>query len=297
MLLALSEPSPTSVVLYHVPPSFYSQVARLALAEKGVPHVSKLAIAGPPTYETYQPWYMRLNPGGTVPTLVVDGDVLDDSREILEQVERRFEGRALLPTSADVRADVERWVERGYTLSERVLAYGSGRLRRLGARVNRGRLHALRRERQRCPELSAIYDAKIADIERFIADTNDAELVARTRQQLGTALDDLEGWLQDRTFIAGEAYSVADVVWTVTVARQLMLGHDPVRDRPAIARWYARMKARPSFVEAGVWERAHPARMLRVLFTKFTAAALGISLGLTGLVVALVYVVAMSCTG
>jgi glutathione S-transferase len=296
-VIDVSEPSPASVVLYHVPPSFYSQIARLALAEKGVAHVSKFAVAGPPSYETYQPWYMRLNPGGTVPTLVVDGNVLDDSRTILEQLERRFEGPALLPASADARADAERWIEHGYALSERVLAYGSDRLRRLGARVNRGRLEALRRHRERSPDLSAVYDAKIADIEQFIAETNDAELVARMRQQLGAMLDELDAWLKNRRFIAGEAYSLADVVWTVTVARQSMLRHDPLRDRPALASWYARMKARPSFVGASVWERAHPAQVLRVLFTKFTAAFIGISLVLTGLAVAAICVVAISCAG
>ena len=42
------------VILYHVPPSFYSQIARLALAEKGVARKSIHIAAGPPTFESYE---------------------------------------------------------------------------------------------------------------------------------------------------------------------------------------------------------------------------------------------------
>ena len=62
------------VILYHIPPSFYSQVARLALAEKGVAYTSRFL-----AMDMYQPWYMRLNPGGTVPTMVHDGKFVPDS--------------------------------------------------------------------------------------------------------------------------------------------------------------------------------------------------------------------------
>ena len=43
-------------VLYHVPPSFYSQIVRLALAEKGIAYDSQYVIPGPASYETYAPW-------------------------------------------------------------------------------------------------------------------------------------------------------------------------------------------------------------------------------------------------
>jgi glutathione S-transferase len=261
------------------------------LAEKGVPHVSRLVIPGPPSYETYQPWYMLLNPGGTVPTLLIDGDVLDDSRKILEEVDRRFGGPALMPSLPDARVEAERWIERAYAVPERVLAYGSGRLRRVGARMNRGRLERLRRLRRRHPELSAVYDAKISDIERFSADTSDAELVASVRQQTENVLDELESRLKDCPFVAGETYSLADLVWTVTVARQFILDQDPLHHRPALARWYERMKTRPSFREAKVWERIHLGQILRALVTKFPVAAIITVLAL----MTLAYGLAMSC--
>ncbi len=60
----------SDLILYHIPPSLYSQMARLALAGKAVPYKSHYIAGGPPTFESYKPWYIRLNPGGTVPTLV-----------------------------------------------------------------------------------------------------------------------------------------------------------------------------------------------------------------------------------
>ena len=117
------------VVLYHVPPSFYSQLVRLGLAEKGVAHSQNIVAPGPPTYETYQPWYMRMNPMGTVPTLLIDGESIDDSRRILSVIDERFEGPPLLPTDETQRAKVEHWVEEAYQVPERVLAYGTGKLK------------------------------------------------------------------------------------------------------------------------------------------------------------------------
>ena len=123
--------------LYHVPPSFYSQIARLVLAEKGVAYDAKLAAAGPPLFETYAPWYMRLNPNGTVPTLV-DGEVaVPDSRAILAYVDASFPGPALTPSEASSRARMDALVEQLYAISIRELTYGSERMAKVGARARR----------------------------------------------------------------------------------------------------------------------------------------------------------------
>src|SRR6185437_8191340 len=69
--------------LYHAPSSYYSMIARLALAEGGV--------AYEPVFEEIhvrmrqqQPNYVRLNPNMTVPTLVLADRILDQSRAIAE---------------------------------------------------------------------------------------------------------------------------------------------------------------------------------------------------------------------
>ena len=257
------------VVLYHVPPSFYSQVARLGLAEKGVRYESVIVAPGPPTYETYQPWYMRLNPMGTVPTLVVDGEVIDDSHRILLFIDEHFEGSPLLPSDEALRSKVERSVEEAYGVPERVLAYGSDKLKSMGKKVNRRRLKALRKWRDQNLEMEAVYDHKIADIELFMAESADAEGVESAWRSAQEKLDRLNRELNDSEFCCGASYSLADVLWTVTVARQVMLGVDPFEGRPALRAWFDCMKLRPSYKRADVWTRFKPEVMLPVLVKKF----------------------------
>ena len=257
------------ILLYTVPPSFYSQIARLVLAEKKVPHRQVVVAPGPPTYETYRPWYMRLNPMGTVPTLVVAGEAIDDSRKILRFVDREFTGPALFPADEAVGADVEQWVEEAYGIPERVIAYGMDEARKLGARINRKRLAALQKWRGKAPEMQDVYDRKIADIVSFLEETHDPEKVEEAWEETRRRLDWAEGRLAGRTFCCGETYTAADVVWTVTVARQLMLGSNPFEGRPELKAWFSRMEARPSYAEADVWARFKPEVMIPVLLAKF----------------------------
>ena len=83
----------------------------------------------------------------------------------------------------------------------------------------------------------------------------------------GRDLDDLNA-RAPAGFLIGDAYSLADLVWTVTVARLKMIGLEPLVGRPALAAWYARVQARPSFEEADVWERVKPARLLGMFARK-----------------------------
>ena len=67
-------PPREGLILYHFPASLCSQKVRLALAEKGVRYATRVVNIGP-AHENYEPWYMRLNPRGVVPTLVHDGEL------------------------------------------------------------------------------------------------------------------------------------------------------------------------------------------------------------------------------
>ena len=262
-------PSSRTWTLYHVPPSFYSQVARLVLTEKQIAYRAAAAVPGPPNFGTYRPWYMRLNPMGTVPTLVRGDEVLDDSRKIMELAGATPEGPSLRPSDAHALAEMERWVDDAYAISERVLAYGSDRMQRMGLRVNAGRRRALVSWRDKAPELAEVYTAKLADLDRFMADAADADTVKAQLDALGSRLDTLNEALHDRDFICGDDYSLADVIWTVTVARKIMMGHDVFASRPHLHRWFQRMRARPSFDAADVWTRFKPHKMIPIALREF----------------------------
>ena len=67
--------------LYHAPSSYFSMIARLALAEAGIDHEQVFVDIH---FRSGQqlPAYARLNPNMTVPTLVLPGRVLDASRDM-----------------------------------------------------------------------------------------------------------------------------------------------------------------------------------------------------------------------
>jgi tetrachloro-p-hydroquinone reductive dehalogenase len=68
--------------LFHAAPSYYSMVARLALAEAGVAYVSRLMDIHL-AKQQLSPAYRKLNPHMTVPTLRGPGLLLTDSAQIL----------------------------------------------------------------------------------------------------------------------------------------------------------------------------------------------------------------------
>ncbi len=241
-------------VLYYAPPSFYSQIAYLALVEKGMAFGEEIVIPGPPNYGTYQPEYMTLNPGGTVPTLVANGEFYDDSRKIIDLLLELDEGQDLAPHNIS-RVEAVHWIDRAYGLSERELAYGRGKQGKLGAIVNKKRLAALVRLRAENADLAWAYTDKIADIEDFMQKAADNVHVAGVEAKFDTEMDALDAVLGQREFVAGGAYSMADVCWTVVVARQFMLKRARFDERKNLARWFGEMKRRPSYKRAEVMDK------------------------------------------
>lgn len=268
--------------LHHVPPSYYSQVARLVLVEKGVEFRGQLVAAGPPLFESYAPTYMRLNPGGTVPTLVDGERVVPDSRAILEYVDANFEGPPLTPEDPDERARMDELIAAMYDISIRELSYGS--IGKLGTRMNGLRAANLRKRAAANPDMREVYEAKLRDIEGFSQGAQDRAHVDAIRAELGERLDRLDAELEQREFMAGRSYSLADVAWTVCVARLRALGLEPLAGREHLREWYERMKARPSFAAADVWERMKPRRILALVLTKLWPQILAV-LALIGLVI------------
>lgn len=262
------------VVLYHVPPSFYSQIARLVLCELGVSYQLKLAPPGPPTFDSYQPWYMRLNPMGTVPTMVHGDQAVPDSDAIMRYAAEQLSDVSLAPDDSVRREVMEEWISKLRGVSVRELSYGAEKSRSAGARVNKMRLKVLARRREKYPELAEIYTSKIDDIQGFADRAVDPAVTAAHRKQVDQHLAQLNSLLTEQPWITGATYTLADAVWTVAVARFIMLHLDPLSGRPALTDWYARVKERPSFAQADIWETFSISSMARAVATRFRAQLL-----------------------
>ncbi len=190
----------------------YSGKVRIALDEKGLRveeellPITRQAIAHKPKE------LLDANPRGEVPTLVADGLVLYDSTVILEWLEERQPEPPLLPRGADARAWARLLEDEGDWLMTGAVADLLAQTWRLADPAQR-------------------------DAEKF-----DAAAAA-----LHAAFDRLEAVLSDgRPWLAGDAFSVADISVNFPVAFAVYFGLPPTPSHPHLAAWAARVSARPS---------------------------------------------------
>lgn len=170
---------------------------------------------------------------------------------------------------------IDDWVDTLYAISFRELSYGSPLVSKFGIWTNEKRLKNLRIRRRENPQLATIYSAKMADIENFSANAQNSDHMHRTKRNLERRLNQPSEALTNNDYLVGNAYSLADLVWTVGVARLMMIGMNPLEQRPALQAWYERVKARPSFAQAGVMEHFQPSVLLRVFGAKFSSRVSG----------------------
>jgi len=66
------------------------------------------------------------------------------------------------------------------------------------------------------------------------------------------AFEDIENWLGENDWLAGDTYSLADTAMTPYVNRFQMLQLSPMwtENKPAVREWFERIKARPNFTSA-----------------------------------------------
>lgn len=159
-----------------------------------------------------EPGYLAVNPTGRIPTLV-DGDfVLWESNAIMRYLMLAYgRGTTLYPAEPALRAGIERWLD--WTLStlqpaERPVFWGLVRTPRV--------------ERD------------------MVAIQRDADAVAKLWRIL-------DAHLVGRTFMEGDAFSLADLALATYARRWFGISGIEKPDLPQLSRWYANCSARPGF--------------------------------------------------
>lgn len=95
--------------LWHEWNSVHSFKVRVVLAEKGIAwHSRRLELL---KFDHLQPQYLRLNPGGVVPTLVHNGRTILESSVICQYLDEQFPEPPLLPPDAYGRARARAWLK------------------------------------------------------------------------------------------------------------------------------------------------------------------------------------------
>ena len=235
----------TDLTLYDHPSSICSQMARLALVEKGRPFTRR-TVDIMDTNEQFEAWYVALNPKAVVPTLQIGDDVVTDTIRIVTRVQE-MDGPDL---SGD--ATTQAWLADIMALHYGVLMYAprrgpDGTVRQVEAR---GRLlDDLARSR---PDLAALLAARIDGNRRFKALLGDPDGIATHIAATRALVNQMATALAGQDYVAGSGYSLADCFATACLARLTIHGFSVWWSDGPVAEYYARMKARPSFAVAGV---------------------------------------------
>nr|WP_255216309.1 glutathione S-transferase family protein [Pseudenhygromyxa sp. WMMC2535] len=252
--------------LHHFPSSLCSQQVRLALAEKGVAWEDVTVNTGP-AHEHFEPEYAKLNPKLVVPTLEVDGTVVTEVVDIVNFVDRSFGGPELMPSDPEAREEALRWIERqdSFPISELTYGRSKGLTRWFQRWTLKQRRKRLRKLMKKHPELREIYLAKLEHLEVLRGTIGDRALMDQLVVEVEDMLDEIEEALEEREWLAGDEYSLADLLWTAVLARLDHIGFSrslSERRHPRVADWYQRLRERPSWGE-GI-RRLSPLEVARI---------------------------------
>lgn len=303
--------------LYHFALSVCSHKVRTILFEKAAPFVSHDIHILPPAMENYHPDYVRLRMLGAkgremvngytgrssattegfdpcvVPTLVDHevGRVIVDSRMIGEHIDREWQGGTEL-CPARLKRDIDREIAIVDGTPHVAVLYGAhpaGDFRPAMLQKNMPGAHdykimKLMEGRSLAvghPHLTAAYDAKIRKEAAAKVYVASPDLMRSATEEIISLIGDLEQRLSDdRAWVCGDAFTMADIHWAVSLFRLQWLGMDfawkgghALNDieRPKVAAYARRLFKRPSFHDAVIhWPGNPPSEYVQEFYDSET---------------------------
>lgn len=154
--------------------------------------------------------YLALNPNRLIPTIEDDGFVLWESNAILRYLAARY-APALWPADPQVRALGDRWMDWQFTFAD------------------------------------AQRDAFLNLVRRAPADRDQAA-IDRSAAAAGRLMAIVDEELARRPWLSGDDFGIGDIPMGVYVHSWFSLPIDRP-ERPHVAAWYERLKARPGYAE------------------------------------------------
>ena len=241
-----------ALFLYHHNSSVCAAKVRVALFEKELSWEGRLMrLDG----DQFEPGYVRLNPNSVVPTLMHDGRAVIESNVILEYLEDAFPDAPLRPASPSGRARARLLMMRldddaaGIHFAASVATYAVGYRHKMIAEAGGEDPDTLK---------AAVRQSMNPKSREWL---EDVVLLGTAAPAFRSALlrfermaAELETRLADSDWLAGDSFSIADAAYIPYMYRLELLQMEHFWDRrPAVAGWYARMKARASFAAVADW--------------------------------------------
>ncbi|MFM7972448.1 MAG: glutathione S-transferase family protein [Betaproteobacteria bacterium] len=199
------------MILHDLTPGMHTRRVRIFLAEKGVSIERREVDAAGKANAT--PEFLSLNPLGKLPVLELDdGSAIAESLAICRYLEALYPNPALMGRTPEEAARIEMWTIR----MENELSRMIGDVFRHSSDFYRGRI-------EQVPEVASW---------------------ARGRALHAMGWLDLE--LAGRRHMAGEDYSMADIVAQCALVLGKAVGLRVSPDMPHLSRWFAEVTARPT---------------------------------------------------
>jgi ganglioside-induced differentiation-associated protein 1 len=232
------------LTLYHHGSSVCAAKVRLVLEEKGIEWTGNYVdvLKG----EQFEPAYLKLNPNAVVPTLIHDGQVIIESTLICEYLDDIYTDTTLRPADAYSLVKMRLWTKR---VDERlhpmtsVLTYVSSHR------------HSII-DNNTPDEIEAIINQTTDPVKRerkrdWIELGLDAPSARMAVAEFKTTLHLMNETLAEGSWLAGDAYSLADIALTPYANRLSMLNMNEFLQRyPNVMEWFERIQARDSFQPA-----------------------------------------------
>jgi len=205
--------------LYQSDASPNSRRVRIFLAEKGIS--MPLVPVDLAAREQFSDAYAAVNPRRVVPTLVLDdGSAIGEVPAILRYIEEIHPEPPLLGVTAKTKAQVAMWERRAEM---------------------EGFASVMEAVRNAAPRLQNRAIAGPHDYEQIPA------LVDLSRKRVGNFYADFDTRLAEVRYVAGDAFSVADITAVVTVDFATKAAGLPIPEQhAALRRWYDSVSARVS---------------------------------------------------
>ena len=200
------------MVLYYAPMSSATRVY-WALEELGVPFEKvKVDLS---KGEQRNADFLKLNPNGKVPTLVVDGHPIFESSAMLIWLGETFGvEKGLFPAAGKERLDALKWLAWGaVTFGEAVFRYLSN------------------------------------SSDRWPAEMKNAKVAERARADIDHLLAILDEALEGRDYLLGSAFTLVDCGVATLIPFLMRLGVD-VSQKPNVTAWVGRCTSRPALARA-----------------------------------------------
>ncbi|MEL6214131.1 MAG: glutathione S-transferase family protein [Pseudomonadota bacterium] len=164
--------------------------------------------------------FRKINPDCTVPVLEIDnGTALTETIAICDYLESQFPEPPLLGDSPEARAQVLQW-------NAKIESQG------LAAVAESFRNHA-----------KGFRGRSLTGPEGF---EQIPELVPRGRRRVEVFMAKLDAHLQDRPFICGDTFSMADITALVTIDMSAWIKLPIPESQPTLRAWHERVSSRPS---------------------------------------------------